>query len=118
MINLVVLSFFGLLVTTRFLKIPLLLHRTRGFSLLLLVVICALVSTLPSVFCVEKICGEFYSEKHARNFKGKFEIENYSSGDGFKLNDSLLCIYRFVARENEKVLLTFNKFDIKSIAPE
>lgn len=63
------------------------------------------------------VCGEFYSE-NMKSPRGTFEIENYSSGDNFKLNDSLLCIYRFVARQNEKVVLKFNKFDIKSIAPE
>ena len=33
-------------------------------------------------------------------------------------NDSVLCIYKFIGEKNEKVKLTFENFDIRSVAPE
>jgi hypothetical protein len=33
-------------------------------------------------------------------------------------NDSMLCLYKFIANKNEKVMLRFDKFDVKSLAPE
>ena len=33
-------------------------------------------------------------------------------------NESILCLYKFVAKKNEKVMVKFDKFDIKSLAPE
>lgn len=33
-------------------------------------------------------------------------------------NESLLCLYKFIANKDEKVLIKFDNFDIKSLAPE
>jgi hypothetical protein len=32
--------------------------------------------------------------------------------------EPILCIYKFIANKNEKVLINFTNFDIKSRAPE
>ncbi|CAF0709121.1 unnamed protein product [Brachionus calyciflorus] len=70
-----------------------------------------------SVSCIEKVCGEFYSEK-SNSQKGIFEIDRALVNSLNKYNETLLCIYKFIARKNEKVLLNFSHFEINSQAPE
>lgn len=60
------------------------------------------------------VCGEFISDKLENAKSGKFSFDNSL----VNRNDSILCLYKFVANKNEKVVVKFDKFDIKSLAPE
>lgn len=69
---------------------------------------------------LEQLCGEFTSSDILRNGAfdssaiDKIQLDNQANN----ISDPILCIYKFVAAKNEKVLIRFNKFDIRSVAPE
>ena len=65
-----------------------------------------------------KVCGEYKSS----STKGKFnnyEI-NKEINELNKLNitEPTLCVYKFIGNKNEKVVIEFDNFDVKSHAPE
>ena len=53
-----------------------------------------------------------------KNSKGKFAIDSSFTDPKKKLNESSLCLYKFIGKKNEKVLINFDSFEIKSLAPE
>ncbi len=60
------------------------------------------------------VCGEYVSSKMNGVKSGTFNFDSsLLSG-----NDSLLCLFKFVGDKNEKVMLKFDKLDVKSLAPE
>ena len=79
-----------------------------------------LMLTLNCSMALEQLCGEFTSSDILRNGAfdssaiDKIQLDNQANN----ISDPILCIYKFVAAKNEKVLIRFNKFDIRSVAPE
>ena len=73
-----------------------------------------------SVSAMEQICGEFKSSSALKSgsFNSAVIDENRAFSRKNNITDPILCIYKFIANKNEKVYLKFNKFDIKSLAPE
>lgn len=63
------------------------------------------------------VCGEFISSSD-RNIKGVFKYDASTLKEPMKENESFICLYKFIAKKNEKVLIKFNKFNVKSVAPE
>ena len=65
------------------------------------------------------VCGEFVS---GGVIKGKFSSDEFLEEINYRaisnLSEPSICIYKFIAKPNEKVLLKFQIFDIKSLAPE
>ena len=72
---------------------------------------------ISSQFFFFQVCGEFISE-NMKNSKGKFAIDTSFTDPNKKLNESSLCLYKFIGKKNEKVLINFDSFEIKSLAPE
>jgi len=79
--------------------------------------ICFMSQIFYFCFYSHLVCGEFISGVN-QNTKGVFKYDASTLQEGLSKNESFICQYKFIAKKNEKVLIKFNKFDVKSIAPD
>ena len=72
-----------------------------------------------------KECGLYITKSTAgEQKKGRFELDlsvlnqNHSYFSSNQLDQPILCELKFIAAKNEKIILKFDSFDVKSLAPE
>ena len=63
------------------------------------------------------VCGEFISSDSSVS-KEKFSYEFSMVKNTIRANESFICLYKFIAKNDQKVKITFDNFDVKSLAPE
>ncbi len=70
------------------------------------------------IFFLFEVCGE-YKSSTTRGIFDNYEInKEINELNKVNISEPALCVYKFIANKNEKVLIKFDTFDVKSHTPE